>query len=89
MANIRGRGTLTISMLFVVEAIRAASEEETVNLLKMTDDRNDTVHTYQEEVAQRIFGQIPQYARLMRRILDVLRLKISNGNCSPDCGHAH
>ena len=45
------------------------TEEETVNFLEMTDRRNDTSHTYKEEVAQIIFAQIPEYCSGMESLL--------------------
>jgi len=34
--------------------------------LNMVDDRNLTSHTYNEELAQRIFSVLPEYAHIMR-----------------------
>ena len=45
------------------------TEEETVNFLEMTDRRNDTSHTYKEEVAQIIYGKIPEYFSGMESLL--------------------
>jgi len=45
------------------------SEEESVNLQEMTDKRNDTSHTYKEEVAQGIYDKLETYAGLMGKIL--------------------
>lgn len=33
--------------------------------LDMTDDRNRTVHTYNENIAKSIYSRLPDYARLM------------------------
>ncbi len=44
-------------------------EEEAENLLNMTDSRNETVHTYKEEVAKEIYSKIESYAKLMDKIL--------------------
>jgi len=52
------------------------SEEETALALKMVDDRNDTVHTYKESLAEEIFKKIPEYCKLMRKILDRIKEKI-------------
>lgn len=46
------------------------SEEETVKLQEMTDKRNDTSHTYKEQVAQSIYSAIEGYCFLMKAILD-------------------
>lgn len=45
------------------------SEEETISLLKMTDDRNETVHTYKEEKIKEIYSRIKGYYELMDSIL--------------------
>jgi len=50
-----------------------AGEEETVALQDMTDKRNDTSHTYKEEVAQGIYKKLPEYSSLMEKILSGLR----------------
>ena len=38
--------------------------------LKMTDMRNDTVHTYDEELAQKIFSQLPIIIKYFRELLN-------------------
>jgi nucleotidyltransferase substrate binding protein (TIGR01987 family) len=53
-----------------------SSEDETVQLQEMTDKRNDTPHTYKEEVAQSIYNKIREYALLMDRILNKFKGKI-------------
>ncbi|MEB2309074.1 MAG: HI0074 family nucleotidyltransferase substrate-binding subunit [Candidatus Brocadiaceae bacterium] len=45
------------------------TEEETVNFLEMTDRRNDTSHSYKEEVAQIIYSKIPGYFSGMESLL--------------------
>lgn len=40
-------------------------ETQTVTALEMVDDRNLTVHTYNEQLAQEIFKRIAGYAQLM------------------------
>lgn len=52
------------------------SEEEIVNCLEMTDKRNDTAHTYKEEVAQAIYDKTGEYSELMTALLDTLADKI-------------
>lgn len=44
------------------------SEEETVKILEMVDNRNLTSHTYHEEVAEEIYHQIRDYWELMDRV---------------------
>ncbi len=45
-------------------------EEEIVKFLEMTDRRNETSHTYKEEVAQLIYGKIKNYVLLIRKLFD-------------------
>ena len=45
------------------------SKDESVRLLEMTDRRNETVHTYKEEVAAKIYAHIKDDARLMSLML--------------------
>jgi nucleotidyltransferase substrate binding protein (TIGR01987 family) len=44
------------------------SEEETVKVLEMTDDRNLSAHTYDEEAVEEIYKQIGNYWKLMNEI---------------------
>ena len=46
------------------------TEEETVKCLEMTDKRNETSHTYKEEVAQAIYSKMREYTRLMKNLLN-------------------
>lgn len=50
------------------------TEEETVKFLEMTDRRNETSHTYKEEVAQFIYNQIKGYYQLMENLLQKLNI---------------
>jgi nucleotidyltransferase substrate binding protein (TIGR01987 family) len=52
------------------EAFKAGllSEEETVKILEMVDDRNLTSHTYREEVAIDIYRRVRDYWDLMDRV---------------------
>ena len=52
------------------------NEEETVELQEMTDKRNDTSHTYKEEVAQGIYKRIKDYFLLMEKVLNRFKDKI-------------
>lgn len=45
------------------------AEEEARLALAMADDRNLTVHTYNEALAQAIFGRLRSYTELMGRVL--------------------
>lgn len=51
-------------------SLNFCSEEEGVRLQEMTDKRNDTAHTYKEEVAQAIYDKLKEYSLLMGRILN-------------------
>jgi nucleotidyltransferase substrate binding protein (TIGR01987 family) len=44
-------------------------DEEARLALAMVDDRNLTVHTYNEALAQAIFRRLPHYTRLMESVL--------------------
>lgn len=43
-------------------------------LFEMVDDRNLTVHTYNEEVAERLFRKLKEYEDLMRSTVGRLEL---------------
>ena len=47
---------------------RYVTEEELKKLLQMVDDRNLTVHTYHEKLAEELFGKLEGYAGLMGRV---------------------
>ena len=44
----------------------------------MADDRNLTVHTYNEELALRIFAELGRYAALLARWIEALALRASS-----------
>jgi nucleotidyltransferase substrate binding protein (TIGR01987 family) len=46
------------------------SEEETVKILEMTDDRNLSTHTYNEEAIEEIYQKIRDYWKLMDDICE-------------------
>ena len=46
------------------------SEEETVKVLEMTDDRNLSTHTYDEEAIEEIYQQVRDYWKLMDNICE-------------------
>ena len=48
------------------------SEEETLTLLEMTDDRNLTSHTYKEEVSQLIYNKLPLYSQALTSLFNRL-----------------
>jgi nucleotidyltransferase substrate binding protein (TIGR01987 family) len=52
------------------------TEDETVRCLEMTDRRNDTSHTYKEEIAQIIYSKIRGYYTLMKNLSEQFEDKI-------------
>jgi len=52
------------------------TKKETIECLEMTDDRNDTSHTYKEEIAQKIYNKIGKYVLLMGKILKEIQNRI-------------
>lgn len=48
------------------------SDAETKAALAMVDDRNLTSHTYDEELAQRLYQRLPDHLRLMQAWLERL-----------------
>ncbi len=57
-------------------SIGRLTEEETIKFLEMTDRRNDTSHTYKEEVSQIIYSKIPVYCLLMESLMERFMDKI-------------
>lgn len=51
-------------------------ENETILSLQMVNDRNLTVHTYNEELAIEIFGNIPKYYKLLKDWIERLNSKL-------------
>ncbi len=65
--------TTTPKMVFrEIGGLGVLAEEEVVQALEMTDRRNETSHTYKEEVAKIIFESLPGYAQLMAELLQKL-----------------
>lgn len=75
-------------MLYVVEGIDAGSpksvirfcrevgifsDAETTKALKMVDDRNLTVHTYNEILAEQIYSRLDGHLRLMEKWLNEIK----------------
>ncbi|OIO17257.1 nucleotidyltransferase [Candidatus Kuenenbacteria bacterium CG11_big_fil_rev_8_21_14_0_20_37_9] len=49
------------------------TDEETVLLLKMADDRNEIIHTYREEFAEELYGKIKvDYYKLLEKIYKII-----------------
>ena len=49
-------------------------ENETSELLKMTDSRNETSHAYNEEIANKIFAEIKTYKDLIDKLLSKIKI---------------
>ncbi len=45
-------------------------EPELEKLLEMVDDRNLTVHTYHEEIAEDLFNKLKRYINLMKSVIE-------------------
>lgn len=53
--------------------VNLLSEEDTILGLNMVNDRNLTVHTYNEEVAVKIHSNIKKYYVLLRQIIESIK----------------
>lgn len=51
------------------------TEEQTIWALEMVDDRNPTVHTYNEHVAQQIYNHLPRYVSLIETWLNTMEAR--------------
>ncbi len=54
------------------------SEEETIKILEMVDNRNLTSHTYHEEVAEEIYRQVGSYWKLMDEVCRRIVAKVES-----------
>jgi len=54
------------------------NEQETKMCLDMTDDRNETVHLYNDEIAANIFARLKKYCKLLKKILETAKEKVSD-----------
>lgn len=52
---------------------RYVSQEELKRLFEMVDDRNLTVHTYNEELAEGLFIKLKSHAELMKVVVERLK----------------
>jgi nucleotidyltransferase substrate binding protein (TIGR01987 family) len=50
------------------------NEEETLLFIQMTDDRNLTSHTYDEEIAENLYKKVKNYYTLLKSLIE----RISN-----------
>jgi len=51
-------------------------ENKTTKLLEMTDDRNLTSHTYDEDLAEGLYQKLHEHYELMKEILEIIRRQI-------------
>jgi nucleotidyltransferase substrate binding protein (TIGR01987 family) len=51
-------------------------ENKTTKLLEMTDDRNLTSHTYDEDLAEGLYNKLHEHYELMKEILEIIRRQI-------------
>lgn len=54
-------------------------DEQAARALEMMDDRNLTVHTYNERVAQHIYANLPRYAALLGQWLEHMKARLNTG----------
>ena len=45
------------------------NDKSATTALEMADDRNNTVHTYNEALAEKIFAHLPRYCALLKELL--------------------
>lgn len=57
------------------KAYQAGWIQEESTWLQMLKDRNETSHTYHEEMARQIYARIPSYLKLFQECYKVLRQK--------------
>lgn len=53
------------------------SETEIELCLKMANDRNISVHTYSEEMANALFAKLPNYLKITEKILKKITVRIN------------
>jgi len=56
-----------------VRNILELSEEEIETCLSMTDDRNLSVHTYSEKMANELYIKFPKYLKVARKIMKEIK----------------
>jgi nucleotidyltransferase substrate binding protein (TIGR01987 family) len=52
------------------------NDEEARQMLLITDDRNTTVHTYNEKFAQSLYGRLEGHAQLMEKWLNEIQRRL-------------
>ena len=58
--------------------VEILDEDETRLALAMADDRNLTVHTYNEDLAEEIAGRLPQHAALLRHWVERVTARLTD-----------
>lgn len=53
------------------------NKEETIELLSMVDDRNLTVHTYNEQLADELFNRLEKHLNLTKRVVERIKRALS------------
>ncbi len=53
--------------------VRILNDEEVMLALEMIDDRNLASHTYHEEIANKMFARLKEYAGVMKKILERMK----------------
>lgn len=56
------------------------SEKETHHLLKMADDRNLTVHVYNEPLAAAIFKRLPEHFRILKMWVEKIENRLEKNS---------
>jgi len=70
---------LTVSVNAPKQVVRNAckakllTEDDTVTILEIIDDRNTSSHIYKEEIADQISTRIPNYYRIIKKYAEQLR----------------
>ncbi|NLB88304.1 MAG: DUF86 domain-containing protein [Syntrophomonadaceae bacterium] len=54
------------------------SDDEATLALEMIDDRNLTSHTYNKEIAERLFSRIPNYTQLLNVWITRMKTNLKN-----------
>jgi len=54
------------------------TDDQAITGLDMVDDRNLTVHTYNEVLARRIYGNLGGYAELLKRWLNAMAERVAD-----------
>lgn len=56
--------------------VRLLTDDQAVLTLEMVDDRNLTVHTYNEALAEQIYGNLNRHAKLLAHWLGAMEEKV-------------